>query len=80
MAAKKKRDQSVATTGCSSINTTECANDLKSLETNFKNSLNISRTEDSSQNLQPSLVSILLVMMSVFSILNQIHYIPTLKS
>lgn len=80
MAAKKNREQSVATTVCNSIKTPESANDLNSLETNFKNSLNISRTEDSSQNLQPSLVSILLVMMSVFSILNQIHYMPTLKS
>lgn len=53
-------------------------NASSSLETQFESSLRI--CEENPQNTRPSLASMFLVIMSVFSILNQIHYTPTAKS
>lgn len=86
VAAKKKLNNVNLPTSNANVKSISPSKNTESLETNFSNSLSISTSEDSAQvktspqNLQPSLVSMLLVMMSVFSILNQIHYIPTVKS
>lgn len=48
------------------------------LEESFEKSLKISETPAAPQ--QPSLASMFLVIMSIFAILNQIHYKPTAQS
>lgn len=52
--------------------------DEEKLEESFEKSLKIS--ENGSVSQQPSLASMFLVIMSIFSILNQIHYKPTARS
>jgi hypothetical protein len=53
--------------------------DTENLEDSFEKSLKISETAPAPVR-QPSLASMFLVLMSVFSILNQIHYKPTAQS
>lgn len=51
------------------------------LEESFEKSLKISETVKAPATVQqPSLASMFLVLMSIFSILNQIHYKPTARS
>lgn len=52
--------------------------DDEKLEESFEKSLKISENDKATQ--QPSLASMFLVIMSIFSILNQIHYKPTARS
>lgn len=54
------------------------ASTTESLEESFEKSLKIS--EAPAVAPQPSLASMFLVIMSIFSILNQIHYKPTARS
>jgi hypothetical protein len=53
--------------------------DTENLEDSFEKSLKISEPSPAPVQ-QPSLASMFLVLMSVFSILNQIHYKPTAQS
>lgn len=81
VAAKKQR-QALSASVCDKSN--------DKLEESFEKSLKISETDEtvmpSSDALpivptaQPSLASMLLVLMSMFSILNQIYYKPTAQS
>lgn len=54
------------------------------LEESFEKSLKISENDETpsvvKQQQRPSLASMFLVIMSIFSILNQIHYKPTAQS
>lgn len=50
------------------------------LEESFEKSLKISETVRAPVSVPPSLASMFLVIMSIFSILNQIHYKPTARS
>lgn len=76
--AAKRQAQSASK--CDEIN----SNSVNDLEDNFEKSLNISREkvveQDESAPMRPSLASMFLVIMSIFSILNQIYYKPTAQS
>lgn len=70
VAAKKLR-QEAAAASCSQ------------LETNFEKSLKISdevKVPEAVERPQPSLASMFMVIMSILSILNQIHFKPTAQS
>jgi len=70
VAAKKKAQ---AASSCD--NTSNNSNSTKDLEENFEKSLKINN--DVAATMRPSLASMFLVIMSIFSILNQIYYKPT---
>ncbi|XP_070494852.1 acidic leucine-rich nuclear phosphoprotein 32 family member A isoform X1 [Chironomus tepperi] len=70
VAAKKKAQ---ATSSCD--NNSNNSNSTKDLEEDFEKSLKINN--DVPATVQPSLASMFLVIMSIFSILNQIYYKPT---
>lgn len=76
VAAKKQR-QAQSTSS-------ECDKSYEKLEENFEKSLKISDHEEALLPIvptaQPSLASMFLVLMTIFSILNQIYYKPTAQS
>lgn len=67
--AAKKQAANAATSGLAAS---------ENLEEKFEKSLKISKA--SAMQQPPSLASMFLVIMSIFSILNQIHYKPTAQS
>lgn len=73
VAAKKKAQ---ATSSCDNTNNSN-SNSTKDLEDEFEKSLKINNESDVPTAMRPSLVSMFLVIMSIFSILNQIYYKPT---
>jgi hypothetical protein len=80
VAAKK---QSQAAAAATSVPTSSRVNE--NLEESFEKSLKITDGESSSSAVpavrqQPSLASMFLVLMGIFSILNQIYYKPTAQS
>lgn len=74
VAAKKKAQ---AASSCD--NASNNSNRTKDLEENFEKSLKINNesVNDVAAEMRPSLASMFLVIMSIFSILNQIYYKPT---
>jgi hypothetical protein len=91
VAAKKQAQQLLsASTSCANARSANVNNDsnCESLEEDFEKSLKIHEpnavakidNNDSSCNNSASLASMFLVVMSIFSILNQIYYKPTAQS
>lgn len=79
VAAKK---QAQSTSSCANDKNSCCFNSANDLEESFEKSLKISNgnVQDVSAPMQPSLASMFLVIMGIFSILNQIYYKPTAQS
>ncbi|CAG9800126.1 unnamed protein product [Chironomus riparius] len=72
VAAKKKAQ---ATSSCNNASNSN-SNSIKDLEDDFEKSLKINN-DVSPATMRPSLASMFLVVMSIFSILNQIYFKPT---